>query len=167
MSDEDLRNYFPLPRVLTGIFLLCQKLFGVHFEEVKSPEVRSSLWHKDVSLFRIIDEKSGNVLGNFFLDPFIRDDKGYAGGSKGWFIPLKPHSKVAGSNPVGALVLSLPAPNYGKPSMLSFAETEELLRNFGNLLIHVLANGEWSDLSGKTGVEWDALDLSGRFMAHW
>jgi len=51
--------------------------------------------------------------------------------------------------------------------MLNFAETEELLRNFGNLLIHILASNEWSDLSGKTGVEWDALELSGKFMTHW
>ena len=117
--------------------------------------------------FQIIDDKSGKLLGSFFFDPYIRDDKGYAGGSKGWFIPLNSHSKVAGAVPVGALVLSLPAPNYGKPSLLNFAETEELLRNFGNLLIHALATADWSDLSGKTGVEWDALDLAGKYMTHW
>lgn len=101
------------------------------------------------------------------MDPFIRDDKGYAGGSKGWFIPLRSHSKVAKSLPLGALILSLPVPNYGKPSLLSFAEAEEVLRNFGNLLIHVLAESDWSDLSGKSGIEWDALDLAGNFMTHW
>lgn len=63
--------------------------------------------------------------------------------------------------------MSLPPPNYGKPSLLNFAETEELLRNFGNLLIHVLADAKWSDLCGKTGLEWDALDLAGNFMTHW
>ena len=97
VSDEDLRNFFPLPKVLTGAFILCQKLFGVVFEEVKSPAAKASLWSKDVTLFRVVDEKTSKVLGNFFLDPFIRDDKGYAGGSKGWFIPLKSRSEVAGS----------------------------------------------------------------------
>jgi oligopeptidase A len=63
--------------------------------------------------------------------------------------------------------MSLPPPNYGKPSLLSFAETEELLRNFGNLLMHILSAGEWSDLSGKAGVEWDAIDLAGNFMTQW
>ncbi len=72
MTDEDLRNFFPLPRVMSGIFQLCQKLFGVHFEEVKSNDVRNVLWHKDVSLYQIIDEKSGRPLGNFFFDPYIR-----------------------------------------------------------------------------------------------
>jgi oligopeptidase A len=167
MSDEDLRNYFPLPRVLTGVFKLCQKLFGVIFEEIKSPEAKASAWNKDVSLFRVVDETNGKVLGNFFFDPFIRDDKGYAGGSKGWFIPLRPRSNISGSVPLGALIMSLPPPNYGKPSLLNFAETEEVLRNFGNLLMHILAESQWSDLCGKNGIEWDALDLAGNFMTQW
>ena len=54
MSDEDMRNYFPLPRVLAGIFELCNKLFGVHFQEIRSNDVKAALWHKDVSLFQVI-----------------------------------------------------------------------------------------------------------------
>lgn len=45
---------------------------------------------------RILDEKTDKVLGHFYLDPFIRDDKGYAGNSKGWFIPLRQKSTIAG-----------------------------------------------------------------------
>ncbi len=56
---------------------------------------------------------------------------------------------------------------YGKPSLLSFSEVHELLRNTGSILIHLLSSNEWADLCGKTGVEWDALDVAPNFMTHW
>ncbi len=68
MTDEDLRDYFPLPRVLTTIFHLCSQMFDVNFEEVKQ-DVKA--WHKDVKLFRVIDA-SGRQLGHFYLDAFLR-----------------------------------------------------------------------------------------------
>ena len=108
------------------------------------------------------------VIGKFFLDPYVRDDKGYAGGDKGWYVPLRPHSQTAGCTALGAMVLSLPIPNYGKPSLLSFHETEELLRNFGNLLQHSCSSGcKWADFSGNIGIEWDVLDMPGKFMSYW
>jgi oligopeptidase A len=106
-------------------------------------------------------------VGQFYLDAYIRDNKGYAGGDKGWYIPIRPRSKIGPSIPLGSLVLSLSAPNYGKPSLLSFNEVQEVLRNMGSLIQHMLSGSEWSDLSGKQGIEWDALEFVGLFMTHW
>lgn len=168
VSDEELRDYFPLPKVLSGIFKLCSSLFGVGFEEITSKEIESSLWHPEVKMFRAIDlNGSGKELGRFYIDPYIRDDKGYAGGDKGWYVPVRPRSRAAGCDPLGVFVLSLPVPNYGKPSLLSMAEVEELLRNFGNMLAHLCSTSHWSDVSGKSGLEWDVLDLPGYFMQNW
>ena len=59
-------------------------------------------------------------------------------------------------------------PNYGKPALLSMDEVEEVLRNFGNMLQHMLSNqGKWSEMCSKAGQEWDVLDLPGFFMQNW
>ena len=59
-------------------------------------------------------------------------------------------------------------PNYGKPALLSMEEVEEVLRNFGNMLQHMLSNqGKWSEMCSKAGQEWDVLDLPGFFMQNW
>ena len=88
-------------------------------------------------MFRVLDLTSGGKrLGHFFMDPYIRDDKGYAGADKAWYVPIRAHSGFAGESgclPLGALILSLPVPNYGKPSLLNLAEVEEVFRHFGNI----------------------------------
>lgn len=161
-SDEDLRDFFPLPKVLDGVFTLCGKLFDVSFCEISDGW---SKWHPDVKLFEV--SKNGQKLGAFYLDAFIRDEKGYAGGDKGWYVPIRPRSEASKTAPLGALVMSLSPPNYGKPSLLNFFEVKELLRNFGSLLQHLLCENEFSDTCGKIGLEWDALDFVSNFMAEW
>ena len=78
MSDEDLSEYFPLPKVLDGIFNLCSQLFDVEFSEVDC----EGGWNPDVKLFAIRDLKSDQILGHFYLDAYLREEKGYAGGCK-------------------------------------------------------------------------------------
>ena len=78
MSDEDLSEYFPLPKVLDGIFNLCSQLFDVEFSEVDC----EGGWNPDVKLFAVRDLKSGQILGHFYLDAYLREEKGYAGGCK-------------------------------------------------------------------------------------
>ena len=135
MSDEDLRDFFPLPKVVEGIFKLFEELFNVKFQQIEGDFPK---WHEDLTLFAVQDAKSGQTLGHFYFDPFIRDEKGYAGADKGWYVPIKTRSKVGPSLPLGAIVMALPPPNYGKPSLLNFSEAKEVLRNFGGLLQHVL-----------------------------
>ena len=69
MTDEDLRDYFPLPRLMNGIFALCAEMFGVRFEEVKEGV---KAWDPSVKLFSVKDGDSGKVLGHFYFDRFLR-----------------------------------------------------------------------------------------------
>ena len=69
MTDEDLRDYFPLPRLMNGIFALCSEMFGVRFEEVREGV---KAWDPTVKLFSVMDSDSGKVLGQFYFDPYIR-----------------------------------------------------------------------------------------------
>ena len=82
MSDEDLRDFFPLPKVVEGIFKLFEELFNVKFQQIEGDFPK---WHEDLTLFAVQDAKSGQTLGHFYFDPFIRDEKGYAGADKGTF----------------------------------------------------------------------------------
>ena len=163
MSDEELRDFFPLPKVLQGCFDLFAKLFKINIVQVNDDYDK---WHSDVNMFQVSDI-NGQVLGHFYLDLFIRDEKGYIGADKGWYVPLKNRSKIGPSQALGALVMSLTPANYGKPCLLNFFEAKELMRVMGSLLQHVLCLNEYSDNCGKLGMEWDALNFVGHFMAEW
>jgi oligopeptidase A len=96
-----------------------------------------------------------------------RDDKGFMGSDRGWYVPIRGHSFKGSCEPLGAMVLSLPTPGYGKPCLITVDEVQELMRQFGNLLLHMSATSPWSDLCGKQGIEWDAIDVSQHFMIEW
>ena len=87
------------------------------------------------------------------------------GGDHGWYIPLRSRSKIGPSLPLGAVVFSLLPPNVGKPSLLSFFEVKEVLNKFGMALQHILCENEYSDLGGRTALEWDVVDFVGEFMS--
>ena len=165
IEEEAIRDYFPLPVVLEKVFKLLQDQFGLEISELEPDGGRlGSVWQQEVSLYRV--SQAGVELGHFYLDPFIRDDKAYQGGDRGYFIPLASHSSKADSAALGAVVLALNPPGYGKPSLLSLGEVEELVRQFGKLLPHFLGRAKWSEVSGRT-VEWDCLHLVPELLVLW
>lgn len=82
VEEEAMRDYFPLPTVLEGIFGLMKQQFGLDLTPV-SPEEGSgsgplgSLWHPDCLLYKVTDSDDNQVLGHCYIDPYIRDDKAY------------------------------------------------------------------------------------------
>lgn len=166
VEDEAIRDYFPLPTVLKGIFDLLDSQFGIQFEMVTPDgEDLGTLWNPEVTLYRVKD--GGEEVGFCYLDPYIRDDKAYQGGDKGWHVPVRPHSKVGGSKAVGAIVMALGSPGYGKPSLLSHQEVVETVRQFGKAVQQLLAARKWSETSGRSGVEWDCLSVVPDFLMQW
>ena len=99
---------------------------------VKEDET-SGVWNPEVSLYRV--DENGTEVGHLYLDPYYREDKSYQGGDKGYYIPLRSSSEVGQGKPLGALVLSLPPPGYGKPSLLSLPEIEELVKKVGQMVL--------------------------------
>jgi len=77
INDEELRNFFPLPKVVTGIFKLIQNLFDVTIEEVKKgaddkQSGQLEVWHESVKMFRLVENEGNKELGHFYFDPYIR-----------------------------------------------------------------------------------------------
>ena len=118
-------------------------------------------------MYRVVDDSSNKILGEFYLDPFIRDDKGYTGGNGGHYFPITNKSQIVGKNPLGAMIFSLPVAAFGRPSLLNFEEVEAVFRVFGQCLSHILVDSQWSEFSSLENLEVDAKDIVPNFMVNW
>lgn len=119
-----LMDYFPLNQVLLGLFSLCEQLFGI---EIKQKKLNKS-WHPDVRFYEVYDEKSKEMLGDFYIDPYARNGKLYDEYLAGNLIQLKPTSKLVGSKPSLAMVFHFSQPDDKKPCLLFFREVKHLFK---------------------------------------
>ncbi len=166
LKDEELRPYFPLPRVLNGLFELTERLFGVRLEEATG---QSPVWHEDVQFFRVFDDR-GEPMAAFYLDPYSRPAEKQGGA---WMDTLVGRSAVMASTgkaarlPVAYMICNQGKPVGGKPSLMTFREVETLFHEFGHALQHMLTTIDYGMASGISNVEWDAVEIASQFMENW
>jgi oligopeptidase A len=162
IDTEALRDFFPFPAVLQGMFDLSNRLFGVTAEKVT--DQNDALWHPDVMLYRLIKDKA--TLGYIFLDPYSRAAEKRAGA---WLQPMvnRARTKTGIRLPVAGVMANFPAPAAGKPALLSLGECETLFHEFGHGLQHVMTKQDEAAVSGIAGVEWDAVEIASQFMEYW
>lgn len=164
IDDEEIRDYFPLPVVLQGLFDLCSKLFDIKIIE----RPKTNAWHGDVKFYEIFDSDSPTPIAGFYLDPYTREeDKIKITHNPGWMLTLRNRSNIAGTTPLAALIFNFHAPMYGKPSLLSFQEVLTLFHKFGHSLRHLLTEVNYFDVAGMSNVEWDTADVTGHVLTHW
>ncbi len=165
-SEEELRPYFPMPRVLEGLFALVGRLFGVR---VEAADGDAPVWHSDVRFFRVLDE-SGKRIAGFYLDPYSRPSEKRGGA---WMDECVGRSRLLGPGggdvrlPVAYLVCNGTPPVGGRPSLMAFSEVETLFHEFGHGLQHMLTTVDYGLASGIRNVEWDAVELPSQFMENW
>jgi oligopeptidase A len=161
-TDEQLRPYFPLPRVLDGLFSLVERLFGIRIEQLPD-ETRT--WHADVRFFVVRDEQ-GEDAAYFHLDPYSRpaDKRGGA-----WMAECRARRWIDGKLhlPVVHLCCNGTPPVGDRPSLMSFREVETLFHEFGHGLQAMLTRVDYAEVAGINGVEWDAIELASQFMENW
>ncbi|MCC4274083.1 oligopeptidase A [Marinomonas communis] len=160
ISQEVLRPYFPINKVLSGLFHTAQTLFGVDIRE----ESDFDTYHKDVQLFTI--SKNGEDIARFFLDPYAREGK--RGGA--WMDECRVRRRLDDGRlqlPVAYLVCNFTQPIGDKPALLTHDEVTTLFHEFGHGLHHMLTQVEVSSVSGINGVAWDAVELPSQFMENW
>lgn len=166
LKDEELRPYFPLPRVLNGLFELTERLFGVRLEEATG---EAPVWHEDVQFFRVFDDR-GEPMAAFYLDPYSRPAEKQGGA---WMDTLVGRSAVMASAgqaarlPVAYMICNQGKPVGGKPSLMTFREVETLFHEFGHALQHMLTTIDYGMASGISNVEWDAVEIASQFMENW
>jgi len=160
-SDEEIRPYFPLPRVLEGLFFVTEKLFGVKVQAAAC----ASVWHEDVQFFELLND-DGSVRGCFFLDLYARAHK--RGGA--WMADCIGRRRLADGgvqNPAAFLTCNFIPPVGDKPSLLTHDDVVTLFHEFGHGLHHLLTQVDEPGVSGINGVPWDAVELPSQFLENW
>ncbi|WED42707.1 M3 family metallopeptidase [Legionella cardiaca] len=161
ISQEELRPYFPLTKVMPGLFAIVKKLYGMTMNEVKGVDV----WHPDVKCYCILDEEN-NVRGHIYVDLFARPHK--RGGA--WMDSCQSRWQLADGSlqlPVATLTCNFAKPAANKTATLSHDEVLTLFHEFGHCLHHVLTQVNYLSVSGIHGVEWDAVELPSQFFENW
>jgi oligopeptidase A len=160
VSQEALRPYFPLPKVLSGLFALTQRLYGISVRE--RPGV--SVWHPSVRYYDLLDAKEGLVAG-FYLDPYSRTEKR----SGAWMDECVAAKSLPSGTalPVAQLVCNFTSPVGSAPSLLTHDEVTTLFHEFGHGLHHMLTRVAYPSIAGINGVSWDAVELPSQFMENF
>jgi oligopeptidase A len=158
-SDQEVKQYFPEPRVLAGLFKLIETLYGLHVREDTAP-----LWHPDVKFYTLTDH-TGQRIGQFYLDLYARASK--RGGA--WMDDVITRRKKADGiqTPVAYLNCNFSGPVGDKPALFTHDEVITLFHETGHGLHHLLTQIEELGVSGINGVEWDAVELPSQFMENF
>ena len=158
-SDQEVKQYFPEHKVLEGMFLVVEALYGLRIEQDEAPR-----WHDDVRFFSI-RKHGGEMVGQFYLDLYARPSK--RGGA--WMDDAVTRRRKASGvqTPVAYLNCNFSAALSGKPALLTHDEVITLFHEFGHGLHHLLTQVEVLGVSGINGVEWDAVELPSQFMENF
>ncbi|PTU74619.1 oligopeptidase A [Pseudomonas mangrovi] len=160
ISQEQVRAWFPIDKVLSGLFAIVQKLYGIEIRELSGFDS----WHPDVRLFEI--RENGAHVGRFFFDLYARANK--RGGA--WMDGARDKRRNSAGeliSPVANLVCNFTPAVDGKPALLTHDEVTTLFHEFGHGLHHLLTRVEHAGASGINGVAWDAVELPSQFMENW
>ncbi|MEN9451237.1 MAG: hypothetical protein RLZZ369_296 [Pseudomonadota bacterium] len=159
-SDQEVKQYFTEPTVLKGLFGLIETLFDVTISPDTAP-----VWHESVRFFRI--ERRGELVGQFYLDPYARSGKRPGA----WMDDVRGRWKRPDTNqtqtPVAHLVCNYAAGVGGKPALLTHDDVTTLFHEFGHGLHHMLTKVDDIGVAGISGVEWDAVELPSQFMENF
>jgi oligopeptidase A len=159
-SEQEVKQYFTAPKVLAGLFKIVETLFEVDIRKDSAPT-----WHPAVQFYRI--ERQGQLVGQFYLDQPARTGK--RGGA--WMDDvrarwLRPDGGQL-QTPVAHLVCNFADGVDGKPPLLTHDDVTTLFHEFGHGLHHMLTRVNERDVSGISGVEWDAVELPSQFMENF
>ena len=159
-SEQEVKQYFPAPRVLAGLFKIVETLFEVQIKRDQAP-----VWHPSVEFYRL--ERQGQLIGQFYLDPSARNGK--RGGA--WMDDVRGRwqrpDNGALQTPVAHLVCNFAEGVGGKPPLLTHDDVITLFHEFGHGLHHMLTQVNEHSVAGISGVEWDAVELPSQFMENF
>ena len=161
-DEEEVRPYFPLDRVMNGLFTLSTKLFGIKIVEASAPPS----WHEDVTYYDLNDSATGDHLGSFYADWHPRETK--RGGA--WMNSFETGVPALGDSPrephLGLICGNMTKPVGEQPALMTHREVETIFHEFGHLIHQLLSDVEVKALSG-TNVAWDFVELPSQLMENF
>jgi oligopeptidase A len=158
-SEQEVKQYFPEPAVLEGLYSLVAALYGVRVAPSEAPR-----WHEDVRFFELRDA-GDRLVGQFYVDLYARETK--RGGA--WMDDAIGRRRKAGAiqTPVAYLTCNFSRPVGGRPALFTHDEVITLFHEFGHGLHHLLTRVDDLGAAGINGVEWDAVELPSQFMENF
>lgn len=158
-TDEEVKPYLQLEKVIGGVFGLAERLYGLRLQENKNIEV----YHSDVTAYEVYNE-ANEFIAVLYLDFFPREGKR----SGAWMTDYRSQSNVNGKQvrPHVSLVTNFSKPTETKPSLLTFDEMTTFLHEFGHGLHGMLSQCEYPGTSG-TNVYWDFVELPSQMHENW
>ncbi|XP_043711337.1 probable cytosolic oligopeptidase A isoform X3 [Telopea speciosissima] len=166
ISEEELRPFFSLPKVMDGLFSLAKMLFDI---DIEPADGLAPVWNNDVR-FYCVKDSSGNPIAYFYFDPYSRPDEKRGGA---WMDEVVGRSRALSRDgtsarlPIAHMVCNQTPPVGDKPSLMTFREVETVFHEFGHALQHMLTKQDEGLVSGIRGIEWDAVELPSQFMENW
>ena len=154
LDELELKVYFPLEKVLNGLFSIVEDLYGLQFK--KSTQIET--YHSEVDAYEVF--KNSTFYALLYTDFFPRSGKR----NGAWMTKFRPQKK--GQRPHISIVCNFTRPTKKLPSLLTFQEVTTLFHEFGHALHGILANTQYSSLSG-TSVYWDFVELPSQIMENW
>ncbi|MGL4668754.1 MAG: M3 family metallopeptidase [Saezia sp.] len=163
-SDQEVKAYFPQPHVIKGLFKIIEKLFEVEIQEDTSAAAQQ-VWDSQVQLYRV--ERHGQLIGQLYTDLTAREGKR----SGAWMDDVRgrwqrPDNQTL-QTPVAQLVCNFASGVDGKPPLLTHDDVTTLFHESGHVFHHLLTQVSELDVSGISGVEWDAVELPSQFMENF
>jgi len=160
ISQEMLKPYFSEESVLSGLFEVVNRLYGISISQKHDVDV----WHKDVRFYEIVDSDN-KIRGQFFLDLYARANK--RGGA--WMDECLSRMKIdeISQVPVAYLTCNFSPPIGEEPALFTHNEVNTLFHEFGHGLHHMLTKVDYPSVAGISGVPWDAVELPSQFLENW
>ncbi|MBK9127418.1 MAG: Zn-dependent oligopeptidase [Phycisphaerales bacterium] len=167
VDAQRVQEYFPMERVVEGLFAVTQKLYGLEYKDVTEAARAAGrrFWHDTVKLYEVWDVEKQTQLGEFYWDPFPRDNK------YGHFavFPLQPRKVWADGSlqrPTCAVVCNFPPPSAERPSLMTHEDVETLFHEFGHALHNILTEATIGGQSG-TSTALDFVELPSQMFENW
>lgn len=169
VDNEKVREYFPMDKVIDGLFNVTQSLYGLEFREVTRTKAGTKdrpLWHEDVKLYEVYDKRAGGkLIGEFYLDLYPRDNK-YTHFAQWSLVNHKVWNDGRVTLPLAALVCNFSKPEDGKPSLLGHEEVETFFHEFGHCLHTITSVANMNRFSG-TNTELDFVEAPSQMFENW
>ncbi|MFU8926246.1 M3 family metallopeptidase [Acinetobacter puyangensis] len=158
LSQEALKPYFPINKVVSGLFAIAEKLYGIQIVEKQA-----DLWHQDAKYYEV--EEQGRIIGGFYFDLYARDSKRGGAWMSGFRSKVKDQQQD--QKPVAFMVCNFAPPVGDQPAQLTHDEITTLFHEFGHGLHHILTEADHIGVAGTHAVAWDAVELPSQFMEFW